>query len=250
MTQTADGRRHAPERKAQLLHRAVPSQPQEAGDHRLGDGLRGAGADLAEELTRGPARGQGQAHRLDQLARGECRPLDAGDDVEKGDLAAARCAGRDHDGLVDGERGKRVARWRGVRDVAADRASILDLDATHGGTRLGEQREVPLHVRAPEDRRVRRQRPDHQIAPALADAGPASKRGEVEERAPRELAGVPGDHEIGAASEGQRVGSLREEADGLARRAGHEKLGRRRVASQRCLRLFRAAFWIARTMCW
>ena len=79
--------------------------------------------------------------------------------------------------------GQRVAGRRGVGDVPAERAAVLDLGRTDGRGRFDERRQVLTAERRSADLRVGRQRPEHERARAGRVRRPAGRRSRGARRA-------------------------------------------------------------------
>ena len=123
--------------------------------------------------------------------------------VERGEGHAAlavHAAEKDR-GLGHRQDGQRVAGRRGVGDVAAQRAAVLDLRAADPPRGLGQDRQPAAHERRRDQLRVRGQGADHERLAAQTDPAEGSQALQIEE--PRLAHGpeVQADVEIGAPGE-------------------------------------------------
>ena len=110
------------------------------GDDDLRDRLGRARPDFAEPL---PPANRRDLERDDQLVRAADGLPVAG--VERGERHPPRAAGafQDDDGVGRGEHRQRIARRRGIGDVAADRAAVLNLHAADFARGGRQHRQAP-----------------------------------------------------------------------------------------------------------
>ena len=136
------------------------------------------------------ARREREADLEDQLVRRQRRLPIRDEVVLRRDLALAPLPA-DEDHRVGREQDRqRVARGRGVGDVAADRAAVLDLCRADRRRRLDERRQVLAAQRRAADLRVRRPGAEHEPVRTRARSraarrcatGPASARGSARAR--------------------------------------------------------------------
>ena len=151
------------------------------------------------------ARRQREPHLEDQLVRRQ-RRLAVGDEVVEGlDLTLAALATDEDHRVRREEDRKRVARRRGVRDVAAERPAVLDLRRTDRRRRLDEGRQVLAAQRRAPDLRVRRPGAEDEAVALERDPPERVDSGQVQHplRDRPELAGDR-DHDVGAARDRAR----------------------------------------------
>ena len=216
--------RDGPERHADVAPRA-PARRAGAvapgdGHHDLADRLGAPRADLAEaDLA---ARRERDADPQDQLVRGERRPAVAGPEVARpATVRSPRPLPSTNDASSASRTGSVSPGRRGVGDVAAERAAVLDLGRADRRGRLDERREV-LAARAPSggSRCTSSARRATTASPSTVMPRSSSRRHRSSDPLRRlaELAGQR-DHQVRAAGDRPRRGRRRSSASASARRA-------------------------------
>jgi hypothetical protein len=200
---------------------------------RDGDARRGAIDDRRDPAQREPAGlllglhvGHGLSRRLDpdrakQFAGGERRLHDV--DEEPGGGNAAR-AGRPGDLNLRVQRehhGRPVGRRIGVRQAAADRALVSDLNVADLRRRFGEQRALRGEDRRRAQLRMRRHRADDDEAVLFGDAAQLRDAGEIDDHARLREPQPHGRHEtVPAGQDARLVPESRQQRQGFSERRG------------------------------
>ena len=166
------------------------------GHHDLGDRLSRPGPDLPEPLA--PAHRR-HLQRGDQLIGTQHRAAVPGVKGRKRHPPGPAGALQDDRGVGGRQHGKRIAGRRRIRDVAADRAAILDLHAAHLACGRDEHRQPAADERRPDDVGVGGERADRQHVSADANRPQLGERPQVHEPRGRQRAEVQRDVQVGTA---------------------------------------------------
>ena len=204
--------------------RAAVAVPPGEGHDDLADRLGAARPDLAEaDLASRRRAGSGSAGPARPGRAPSCDSAVQNVGGRDGPLAARRPS--DDDRVRREQDRQRVAGRRGVGDVAAERAAVLDLGRADRRGRLDERRQVLAAERGAADLRVRRQRAEDERR-RRRDAMPRSSSRRHRSSTPvRRLAELAGerDHQVRAAGDrpgGRRLGEEPRRRLGEVGRAG------------------------------
>ena len=131
-----------------------------------------------------------------------------------------------HHRIRGGEDRQGVAGRRRVRDVAANRAAILDLNAADFARGRHQHRQLDADERGSDHVRERRERANRQrLAPRL-DRPQRVEAPQIQEALVLQRPEVEGDIEIGTARERRQRTLVAEHVEGVAQRAGLKERAR------------------------
>ena len=110
--------------------------------------------------------------------------------------------------VVGGQHRKAIARRRGVDDVAAERAAVLNLHRANRARRRDQRGRVALRQRRANQLGVGHERADAQVIAFIANAAQLGDAPDVEKAGGVELMRVHQDHQVSAAGDNAHAATV------------------------------------------